>query len=443
VSYWSDFLKVHLHPRTVHTLTRVATTAPFDCYNEGEHIFKVDCAVEDALDAARHFQEECDLIQGFHVFVDTNSAWSGVASSVLEYLRDDFKSTPILTLGNSPQLADEVHTPGGKQRRAVTEAIGISKLAEYSSCFVPLSSRNFHGQDHPSVCLPSTSHYNTSAVVAAAVDTTTLIYRLKDARCSMSDVLQTLSAATTMEIATLGSLMPFDSPGLVIRTLEDAFPNGAGAPYSLTSFAPPCTVDYSEFSALSWDQMQDSEIVSLRGMSPSDFGEACASPSNDAMLQKQLDLCYRCRARRTAFIRDPLLLPVCHPQVYRDNLLWRQAATAASEATPEPQPELQQTVPLDRDTQPLLSLATRLTNSASECLPFIHSTKDTIRTAFARPSADAMAAAGGANIEGTTMLREIEEAYASMIGDLLQRADRQEEAGGSSSDDGFDDDENT
>eukprot|EP01050_Picozoa_sp_SAG11_P035811 SAG11_NODE_13316_length_660_cov_1.306595_2_plen_55_part_01 len=32
------------------------------------------------------------------------AAWGGVAASVLEYLRDDYKSTPIITFAMSPQL---------------------------------------------------------------------------------------------------------------------------------------------------------------------------------------------------------------------------------------------------------------------------------------------------------------------------------------------------
>lgn len=57
VKYWSDFLKVHMHPRSLHTLERVNRCESFDCYAAGTEAFKTDRAIEEATDACRHFLE--------------------------------------------------------------------------------------------------------------------------------------------------------------------------------------------------------------------------------------------------------------------------------------------------------------------------------------------------------------------------------------------------
>ena len=57
VKYWSDFLKVHVHPRSLHTLERVNRCDNFDCYFAGTEAFKTDRAIDEAVDACRRFLE--------------------------------------------------------------------------------------------------------------------------------------------------------------------------------------------------------------------------------------------------------------------------------------------------------------------------------------------------------------------------------------------------
>jgi hypothetical protein len=39
--------------------------------------------------------EECDTLQGFHVYADTDTAFGAVASKVCSQIRDDFPRTPL------------------------------------------------------------------------------------------------------------------------------------------------------------------------------------------------------------------------------------------------------------------------------------------------------------------------------------------------------------
>ncbi len=57
VKYWSDYLKVHVHPRSLHTLERVNRGDSFDCYAAGTEAFKTDHAIDEAVDACRRHLE--------------------------------------------------------------------------------------------------------------------------------------------------------------------------------------------------------------------------------------------------------------------------------------------------------------------------------------------------------------------------------------------------
>jgi hypothetical protein len=57
VKYWSDYMKVHIHPRSLHTLERVNRGDSFDCYAAGTEAFKTDLAIDEAVDACRRFLE--------------------------------------------------------------------------------------------------------------------------------------------------------------------------------------------------------------------------------------------------------------------------------------------------------------------------------------------------------------------------------------------------
>ena len=96
--------------------------------------------------------QECDLLQGFHVFVDTDTAWGGVAVELLEYLRDDYRTTPIVTFataerGGFPTTPDPAAAAapagGSARRRPLNAALSAAGLADYSSLVVPVDSAAF------------------------------------------------------------------------------------------------------------------------------------------------------------------------------------------------------------------------------------------------------------------------------------------------------------
>ncbi len=61
---WTDYLKAHLHPRSVSLLPGVwAGVAEWSGYGHGQGALASEEAREDALDRIRAFAEECDSLQ--------------------------------------------------------------------------------------------------------------------------------------------------------------------------------------------------------------------------------------------------------------------------------------------------------------------------------------------------------------------------------------------
>lgn len=69
---WSDFLRVHLHPRSLHVVREYMhedDSRPFESFVQGEQVFSSKMR-DDFENSLHFFVEECDHFQGFQVRVD-------------------------------------------------------------------------------------------------------------------------------------------------------------------------------------------------------------------------------------------------------------------------------------------------------------------------------------------------------------------------------------
>ena len=103
VRYWSDFNRVFYHPRSIVQINDYevgSTLMPFEKWDSGEDLFASMDRDVDLLDRdVRVWAEECDQMQGIHVFTGGDDAWSAFAARYIESLRDDFGKMGIWTWG--------------------------------------------------------------------------------------------------------------------------------------------------------------------------------------------------------------------------------------------------------------------------------------------------------------------------------------------------------
>lgn len=217
VKVWSDFLSVHLHPRSIQLIQdfvfdSYSEDKPFDVFGLGQNALSGE-AWDQFEDRVRFFSEECDGIQGFHLLFDSHNSFGGCATKVLAYLKDEFHSKAVLSLPVTPAVVPD-QTAQQRAIRILNSALCVRGCCPDSSLYVPLSLasslwRNLGAaRDFPHLIYNHELQYHTSAILAASLDTMTLPYRQDSANLNMSDITAAISMLGR-KVAALKSSFPF------------------------------------------------------------------------------------------------------------------------------------------------------------------------------------------------------------------------------------------
>ncbi|KAF1610641.1 UNVERIFIED_CONTAM: hypothetical protein FQV15_0001466, partial [Eudyptes pachyrhynchus] len=138
---WSDFLRVHLHPRSIcviHKYHHDGETGRLEAFGQGESVLKEPRYLEELEDRLHFYVEECDYLQGFQLLCDLHDGFSGVGAKTAELLQDEYAGRGVLTWG----LLPGPYSLGEPQKniyRLLNTAFGLVHLTGYSSFVCPLS----------------------------------------------------------------------------------------------------------------------------------------------------------------------------------------------------------------------------------------------------------------------------------------------------------------
>lgn len=204
VEYWSDYLQVHLHPRSFIEAPRLSADAgddplapaPAMLFSAGERDTRL---VRDIVERLRYFAEECDALGGFCVPVENDTACAGVVSSVLEHVADEFGGkTSVTVLGMDAAGVAATTTAAAVAReawpRCLTEAMLFRACARYANdhaVYVPLrahgvrdafarGARDSQRHDHRSLSSSSWSGAGEAFFDTAVFASATLAYAGED-----------------------------------------------------------------------------------------------------------------------------------------------------------------------------------------------------------------------------------------------------------------------
>ncbi|NXI44308.1 MSTO1 protein, partial [Galbula dea] len=148
---WSDYLNVHLHPKSIYVIRQYMHDGECGCleaFGQGESLLQDPGCMEELEDRLHFYVEECDYLQGFQVLCDLHNGFSGVGAKVTELLYDEYSGRGILTWGLTPVTSDLGSLMIGlcflqdHQKnfyRLMNTALGIVHLSSHSSLFCPLS----------------------------------------------------------------------------------------------------------------------------------------------------------------------------------------------------------------------------------------------------------------------------------------------------------------
>ncbi|XP_077362151.1 protein misato homolog 1 [Festucalex cinctus] len=215
VKVWSDFLRIHLHPRTIsviHQYNHDGEADRLEAFGQGEALLQG--AVLDDLDDKLHFfVEECDYFQGFQVLCDLTDGFAGLGSKVTEMLQDAYGGRGILTYGTAP-VSHPNSTPMKDLYHLLNCALGMVHMSNHSSFFCPLTLRGGLGLRPSSpISFPYLNYdpslwYHSSAVLSLALDALTVPYRLRSNCIPMWQLADSLSTSGRKVVAAYGAL-PF------------------------------------------------------------------------------------------------------------------------------------------------------------------------------------------------------------------------------------------
>ncbi|KAI9470956.1 MAG: tubulin domain-containing protein [Benjaminiella poitrasii] len=213
VNNWSDYNRIYYHPRSINHITTHQMDndlTPFDKYTIGRQAYTDNEKEVDIFEENfRFFVEECDNIQGFQIMTDVDDAFGGFTEGLLNDIRDEFAKTSILTYGLCDSYAQYRIN---KQKVALNRALSITRLTNLSSIYIPIYSPTEATIRHCGlsayVRFNAFLKYHTSAIIAAAVETNSLPYRLKNNPISMADTISKLNWTNNSRLATLSVSFP-------------------------------------------------------------------------------------------------------------------------------------------------------------------------------------------------------------------------------------------
>ncbi|KAL6069866.1 mtDNA inheritance, partitioning of the mitochondrial organelle [Balamuthia mandrillaris] len=214
VQVWSDFVQTDLSPLSIHELSSVKFEVdPFNLWTHGVQSFSHNIyEKEDMLDSFRRLSEECDVMQGVQCMIDVDSGFGGFAQQFLSEVRDELGTRqPVWTYGlasahsSSSQLAEE--------RNVLNTALSIHSLicdrSPLTNVLIPIHPSPYWSSSLPYVGIDPSLKYHTSAVVASAIDTASLPFRLRDRSTSLTDLMWTIRTEPSMKLSSMSVALPF------------------------------------------------------------------------------------------------------------------------------------------------------------------------------------------------------------------------------------------
>ncbi|TKY70544.1 misato-like protein 1 [Spatholobus suberectus] len=318
VQFWTDYSKVHYHPRSLYELNGVwANVEEFDNCGIGRDSFAWAAQGEEISDRLRFFVEECDHIQGFQFVVDDSGGFSAVAAEFLENIVDEYTNIPVLLYAVQGS-GSRTNLQSGKRTilEDLHDAISFSRLSSYCKLIVPVglpslskskASRFLHIEDE--------KHYHSSAVYAAALHSISLPFRM----VPVGPTTDACSVSGAVDIHGVVQMLSGQGRQNMVSVLDVAMP------------APALTGGQNELSLLENLQTLTPQIAEdvedIQAIEHMTVHGALASGHRASVgeVKDTVDAAFRCADKRPMFFHlsvalCPLPIPLPFPSIFGNHV---------------------------------------------------------------------------------------------------------------------------
>ncbi|XP_050432328.1 protein misato [Adelges cooleyi] len=317
VKLWSDYLKARFHPRTITTVSEYKHNDPnrtFDNFAQGTALWDSYEMKETWVDNLRLYAEECDYLQGFHVMMDSLNGFGGLSCKALEYLKDDYSNKAVIAMPvmSVNQICEEKNI----DLYAVNTALLFSSLFEHSNIFIPLTTsyggwtKSLSNLSLEHISYKSHLDYNTSAILASAVDTFSLGYRRRSQCKSMNDICTKLTPIGRKAVsASVQMPLGFHFKSNLMDYLENA-----KLPL-WQPISPKCTTDLSVAQLIVLRGLNEKKLYASNLIKDSKNASHHCSSTNE-MLKLFLTYCDQVRATEVLGFESPLETIAPFPNIF-------------------------------------------------------------------------------------------------------------------------------
>ncbi|ORX85727.1 tubulin nucleotide-binding domain-like protein [Anaeromyces robustus] len=191
IKSWTDFNISYYHPQTTVELSEYNVndeSTPFGSFSCGEELYNSGYYGEKLFDEnLRFFLEDCDQLQGFQVFCETNSAFGGFASKLIEEINDEFGRHTVLIYGVENKEDNTILS-------RINKSLCMNAFNESSLLYIPLDISNTNANNFWSKYYSANvnSLYHSTALYSSVIESISLPFSSANNYRSMSDICSTL-----------------------------------------------------------------------------------------------------------------------------------------------------------------------------------------------------------------------------------------------------------
>jgi hypothetical protein len=210
INSWADFLQADISSENVCFPSGVWHGAsPVASYGDSADML---CAskLESVIDGVRRQTERCDRLAGIHLITDAGTAFGRAANECLQELEDDLgNDVPVASFGCSPTAGYPGPQPTSEVAHSLSHALFNAGIGEHATlhCYMQCPT----AKAAQSLQFQRGSFFHESAVLASAIDSCTLPWRLHE-RCEANNAVGMLDLRAAGDLISRSTnLSPFCS----------------------------------------------------------------------------------------------------------------------------------------------------------------------------------------------------------------------------------------